>query len=134
MDLYSRRIVGWHLSSDMTEKLILVALQKAIRETQPPPGLIHHSDRGGQYAGKAYRAILARAEIQQSMSRADNCYDNAFMESCFATIKKELAITEYKTIWEATQELQRYVVYYNCERKHSALKYRTPVQFEAGQS
>lgn len=130
MDLYSRRIVGWHLSSNMTEELVLVALQGAIKQMQPVPGLIHHSDRGGQYAGTQYRATLSRAQLQQSMSRADNCYDNAFMESCNGTIKNELEMTEYRTIREAKSELQSYIAYYNFERKHSSLGYLTPVQFE----
>lgn len=131
MDLYSRRIVGWHLNSDMTENLVLTALRKAIRTCQPSPGTIHHTDRGGQYAGKQYRSILARAQMAQSMSRANDCYDNAFMESCFGTIKKETEMTEYKTMQEAKREIQSYISYYNFERKHSALGYRTPVQFES---
>ncbi len=86
MDLFSRRVLGWSIAAHMTELLVLDALQRAIRARQPPPGLIHHSDRGGQYAGHDYRAVLRRATMRQSMSRAANCYDNAFMESCFGTI------------------------------------------------
>ena len=95
VDLCSRRVVGWAIDGQMTELLVLDALQHAISARQPPPGLIHHSDRGGQYASQAYRAVLRRADIRQSMSRAANCYDNAFMESCFGTIKTELEMTEY---------------------------------------
>jgi putative transposase len=83
MDCSSRDLVGWAISDCMDEALTLAALQKAIRQSQPKPGLIHHSDRGGQYAGVKYRAVLRRALMVQSMSRADNCYDNAFMESCW---------------------------------------------------
>ena len=90
MDRCSRRIVGWDLQDHMRESLVLAALQGAIVLRQPPPGLIHHTDRGGQYAGIEYRRLLARAGMAQSMSRADNCYDNAFMESCFGTLKTEL--------------------------------------------
>jgi len=83
LDLCSRRVVGWSLAEQMTETLVLDALTHAVRDRQPAPGLVYHSDRGGQYASQAYRAVLRRAEFRQSMSRAANCYDNAFMESCF---------------------------------------------------
>jgi putative transposase len=131
MDLFSRRLVGWHLGKDMTEELVLAALRMAIRDRQPQPGLIHHTDRGGQYAGALYRGVLRRAEIRQSMSRADNCYDNAFMESCYGTIKTETEMTEYENYRKALRELLSYLPYYNTERKHSALGYLTPIQFEA---
>ena len=131
MDRYSRRIVGWHLSEDMTEALVLKALTKTIRTRQPDPSLIHHTDRGGQYAGTDYRRVLRRAAMLQSMSRPDNCYDNAFMESCFGTIKTELEMTEYENHRAAEGELSEYIAYYNLERKHSALDYLTPAQFEA---
>lgn len=130
MDLHSRRIVGWQLDKDMRQQLVLAALKKSIRLTQPSIGLVHHTDRGGQYAGKRYRSVLSRAEIIQSMSRPNNCYDNAFMESCFGTIKNELEMTDYKKISQAKREIQEYVQYYNFERKHSALGYQSPVQFE----
>src|SRR4029077_3338487 len=90
MDLYSRSIVGWELDEHMAEALVLAALRQAIAARQPAPVLIHHTDRGGQYAGGEYRQVLARARMEQSMSRPDNCYDNAFMESCFGTLKTEL--------------------------------------------
>lgn len=130
MDLYSRRFVGWELR-DMTEELTAHCLTYALRARQPPPGLIHHTDRGGQYAGRRYRTILRRASISQSMSRADNCYDNAFGESCFGTIKTELEMTEYESSGVARQEIRAYISYYNHERLHSALGYLSPVQFEA---
>ena len=130
MDRYSRRIIGWHLAEDMTEALVLKTLRSAIRTRQPPVNLIHHTDRGGQYAGTEYRAVLQRASIRQSMSRPDNCYDNAFMESGFGTIKTELEMTEYESHRAAEKELAEYLDYYNTQRKHSALDYRTPAQFE----
>ena len=92
--------------------------------------MIHHSDRGGQYAGKEYRKIIKRAGMKQSMSRAGDCYDNAFMESCFGTIKNELEMTEYKNYNEALKDIRDYISYYNFERKHSAIEYQTPNQFE----
>lgn len=130
MDLCSRRIIGWHIQDDMTEPLVLVMLRSAIQERQPRVGLIHHSDRGGQYAGRAYRAILRRAGIRQSMSRADNCYDNSFMESFIGTFKTELELTEYKDSGQARREAAEYIRYYNFERKHSALEYLSPARFE----
>lgn len=130
MDRYSRSIVGWRLDENMTEELVLPALRMAIRRRQPPAMLIHHTDRGGQYAGARYRALLRRAAFRQSMSRAANCYDNAFMESCFGTIKTELEMTEYENHRSALLTIGEYIDYYQTERKHSALGYLTPEQFE----
>jgi len=131
LDLYSRRVVGWSLAEHMTETLVLDVLQHAIRARQPPPELVHHSDRGGQYGGQMYRAVLRRAAMRQSMSRAANCYDNAFMESCFGTIKTELEMTEYEDCRQARSEIASYLAYYNTERRHSSLNYLSPAAFEA---
>ena len=133
MDRFTRRIVGWDFRDDMTEALTLRALKKSIRTIQPAVDLIHHTDRGGQYAGKAYRKVLSRAQMLQSMSRAGDCYDNAFMESCFGTIKNELEMTEYKSIKQAKRELTEYIHYYNTQRRHSSLGYLTPAQFEVAE-
>ena len=130
MDRFSRRIIGWNLADSMTEDLVIPVLRAAIRERQPAGDLIHHTDRGGQYASTRYREILRRANIRQSMSRADNCYDNAFMESGFGTFKTELEMTEYDHQRAARREIGDYIAYYNLERKHSALGYRSPHQFE----
>ncbi len=130
MDRCSRRIVGWSLQEDMQEGLVLQALRTAIRARRPPEGLIHHTDRGGQYAGTEYRAVLRRAGVRQSMSRPDNCYDNAFMESCFGTLKRELEMTEYENQRVASREIAEFIRYYNHDRKHSALEYLKPAQFE----
>lgn len=130
MDRFSRKLVGWKLGTDMTEQIVIDSLRMAIRTRKPKPGMIHHSDRGGQYAGKAYRRIISRARIKQSMSRAGDCYDNAFMESCFGTIKTELEMTEYRNYNEALRDIRDYISYYNFDRKHSALDYQTPSQFE----
>ena len=130
MDLYSRMIVGWSYEESMTEELVIRSLKDAITSRQPPPGLIHHSDRGGQYASASYRAILRRAGSRQSMSDADNCYDNAFMESCFGTIKTELELSEFADSRAAMRELAEYVSYYNVSRRHSSLGYLAPTEFE----
>ena len=104
MDRHSRRIVGWQLGEDMTEALVLAALSMAICTRSPEPQLIHHTDRGGQYAGKEYRAVLRRAEMLQSMSRAGDCYDNTFMESCFGIIKTEMEMAENENHGEVMKE------------------------------
>lgn len=130
MDLCSRKIVGWEYGSSMTDELVLGALRRAIQERQPPGGLIHHTDRGGQYASKRYRAVLRRSGMQQSMSAAENCYDNAFMESCFGTVKMELELVEYANGPEAVRELTSYIRYYNAERRHSSLGYVSPAEYE----
>lgn len=130
MDRYSRRIVGWDLQDHLRESLVLATLHEAIGLRQPKPGLIHHTDRGGQYAGTEYRNMLARARILQSMSRAENCYDNAFMESCFGTLKTELEMRAYASERMARKEIPDYIRYYNTRRRHSALEYQTPEEFE----
>jgi len=130
MDRCSRRIVGWDLQEHMRESLVLAALRAAIALRQPRPGLIHHTDRGGQYAGAQYRKMLARAGMAQSMSRAADCYDNAFMESCFGTIKTELEMEAYPNAHAARKEIPDYIRYYNTRRRHSALGYLTPEAYE----
>ncbi len=130
MDLYSRRIVAWELRDHMKESLVLAALRGAIALRDPRAGLIHHTDRGGQYAGREYRRVLERAEIRQSMSRADSCYDNAFMESCFGTIKTELEMECLENERVARSEIGAYIRYYNLRRRHSGLDYLTPDEFE----
>jgi len=134
MDLYSRMIIIWNLHKTMKEELVLSCLRKAIQSREVKPGLIHHTDRGGQYAGKAYRRLLKQWKIEQSMSRPDNCYDNAFMESCFGTLKRELEIEIYDDFKTARKEIGTYVRYYNEERIHSSLDYQTPEEFEQNQS
>jgi putative transposase len=131
MDRYSRDIVGWELDETMTDDLTLAALRMAIRDRQPPAQLIHHTDRGGQYASARYRAVLRRAGMRQSMSRAANVYDNAFMESCFGTFKTEMEMTEYESCRAARKEIAEYIAYYRTERKHSALGYFSPTHFES---
>lgn len=132
MDLYSRKIVGWASSSSLKTSLVKEALTMAYWQRKPGKGLIHHSDRGRQYASYAYQALLRRYEITPSMSRSGNCYDNAYMESFFGTLKRELVYGErHHTREEARLSIFEYVeVFYNRIRRHSALGYRSPEQYE----
>ena len=109
----------------------MFALRFDISGRQADADLIHHTDRGGQYVGAKYRRVLERARMFQSMSRADDCYDNAFMESCFGTIKRELEMERYEDKAVASKEIFGYIRYYNARRRHSSLGYLTPTEFEA---
>jgi putative transposase len=132
LDLFSRKIVGWAMRDHMRAELTIAALTMAIQRQKPPPGLIHHSDRGSQYAAADYRKVLGAAGMIQSMSRKGNCWDNAPMESCLGTIKTELVHeARYPTRDAARQDLFAYIEgYYNRQRLHSALGYITPEQAE----
>jgi transposase InsO family protein len=132
LDLYSRRIVGWAMSDSLERHLVIAALYMAIQRRQPPPGLLHHSDRGSQYASDDYQAVLTQAQMQCSMSRAGNCYDNAPIESFFGSLKTELVHhSHYQTKAEAKTDIFEYIeVFYNRIRRHSALAYQSPVNFE----
>ncbi len=105
----------------MDEGFVIAAFKQAIKARQPSPQLIHHTDRGGQYASLEYRKLLARAQMQQSMRRAGDCYDNAYMESCFGTLKTELEINNYDDLSQARQEISDDINYYNALRRHSSL-------------
>jgi len=133
LDLWSRRVVGWSSSDSLHSNLAVAALQMALRQRQPPQGLLHHSDRGIQYASGSYRTLLEVACIQSSMSRPGNPYDNAAMESFMATYKRECVglSGEYATRAQAALDFFTYAeIYYNRQRSHSALGYQTPVDFE----
>jgi putative transposase len=132
MDLFSRRIVGWHLDYHMQESLIATAFKKALQNRKPGKGLIVHSDRGGQYAGNYFRKLIGDNKLLQSMSRADNPYDNAFMESCFSRFKAELLQDgAFETIEDARTEIFEYLeMYYNTKRLHSSLNYQSPMAYE----
>lgn len=136
LDLYSRRIVGWSVSSRIDTALVLAALQMALCHRQPPAGLVFHSDRGVQYASLAYRRALALAEMIASMSRKANCYDNATMESFWSTLKLELLYrAEFENEAQVRQAVFEYVeVFYNRQRLHSSLGYRSPVEFECARN
>jgi len=131
-DLYSRRIVGWDMSDRMTADLVVRATTMAIQQRQPPAGLIHHSDRGGQYCSHAMRDLLQDHGVRASMSRKADCYDNAVAESFFATLKKELiSFADYTTRAEAKGAIFEYIeVFYNRRRRHSTLAYVSPVEYE----
>ena len=133
LDFYSRRIVGWATSSRLKRNLALRALHRAIAMRQPPPGLIHHSDRGSQYCSDDYRRLVKRAGMISSMSGKGNCYDNAIVETVFKTIKSELIWrTSFQTRWQAEKSIGRYIDgFYNPVRRHSALAYKSPITFEA---
>jgi putative transposase len=131
LDLASRRVVGWAARDRLDQELALSALRMALRHRKARGGL-HHSDRGVQYASRAYRQLLTSAHFTQSMSRAGDCWDNAVVESFFATLKKELLPSgpfESRTL--AVRELFEFIeIWYNRQRRHSSLGYRSPQQFE----
>jgi transposase InsO family protein len=131
-DLFSRKIVGWSMSDRIDSRLVVDALEMAIRRELPGEGLVAHSDRGVQYASEHYQNLLRRHDVTCSMSRKANCWDNAPMESFFATLKKELVHRHrYQTRDEARRSLFEYIeIFYNRVRRHSALGYISPAQFE----
>jgi len=132
LDLYSRKIVGWAVSQQIDTALVLLALSMALTHRQPPAGLVFHSDRGVQYASGDYRQALAAARLVASMSRKANCYDNAAMEAFWSTLKLELIYRRhFEDAGQLRQALFDYIeVFYNRQRLHSALGYRSPAEFE----
>lgn len=133
LDIFSRQVVGWALASHLKDDLPLAALKMALTRRTAGPGLLHHSDRGAQYASRAYRRLLAAHRVTASMSRPGNAYDNAPMESFFATLKSELLNhCHFQTRNQARRAIFEYIeVFYNRQRLHSALGYRSPVEFES---
>jgi putative transposase len=131
-DLYSRRVVGWAMGERIDSRLVVDALAMAVERRCPGAGLVAHSDRGSQYASDHYRRLLANRGITCSMSRRGNCWDNAPMESFFASLKKELVHHEdYQTRAEARASVFEYIeVFYNRVRRHSALGYKSPAEYE----
>jgi putative transposase len=132
MDLYSRKIIGFNMGSRLTKELAITALDRAMINQPPKEGLIHHSDRGSQYASIDYTDKLKQANITISMSRKGNCYDNACIESFHSALKKELIYQKkYRTRDEAMMSIFDYLVgFYNSKRIHSSLNYLSPSQFE----
>jgi len=132
MDLYSRQIVGWAMDRTLTRELVIRALRQAIGRRKPPQGLIHHSDRGCQYASLEYQSLLKEYGFLSSMSRKGDCYDNACIESFFHTLKVELIHRErYWTRVQARQSIFSYIEgYYNRVRLHSTLGYMSPYDYE----
>ena len=132
-DACSRRVVGWHLAAQMPTELVLHALEKALTLRQPAPGLIVHADRGSQYTSAACRARIALAGGLPSFSRPGNPYDNAQAEAGWSTLKTELLPggSPFASLEEARLEVAHYLdIYFNLDRRHSALGYRSPHQFE----
>jgi len=132
MKVRSRKIIGWSLKARLTKDLVIEALNKAMRQERAYTGVIHHSDRGSQYASHEYQDFLKEHGIMPSMCGRGNCYDNAYIESFFHTLKTELISFErYDTRQEARLSIFEYIeVFYNRERRHSALGYRSPVEYE----
>jgi len=133
IDLYSRKVVGWALDDHMRTELCLEALQRALAVRQPAAGLVHHSDRGSQYASAEYIAALDHACILQSMSRKGNCWDNAVAESCFGTLEQELGTTaRWTSVAHARTDVGAWIHgFYNDLRLHSSIGFHSPVEFEA---
>jgi transposase InsO family protein len=133
MDLRTRRIIGWAMADHMRVDLVIDALKMALGRGQPGEQLTHHSDRGSQYACRDYRQLLANHQITCSMSRTGNCYDNAVMESFWATLKtEEVYRNNYLTRRQAAAAIFTYIeIFYNRQRRHSALGYLSPEAFEA---
>jgi len=132
-DLFNKKIVGWSMQDHMRTSLVSQALSMAVKRERPAPGLIHHSDRGSQYASGAYRSLLDQFGMKASMSRRGNCYDNAPMESFWASLKKEQVHRQhYKTRAMARADIFDYIEsFYNTIRRHSALSNQSPIDFTA---
>jgi len=132
IDLFSRKIVGWSMSRWMSRRIVVKALQMAVEARQPTSGLIHHSDRGAQYTSDDFRNALTEHNIECSMSRNGNCYDNAVVESFFGVLKRErVNRTRYRTRDEARADIFEYIeVFYNRKRRHGYLGNISPVDFE----
>ena len=132
IDLYSRRIVGWSIDKQMTTSLVKRALMMAFNLRQPEKGLVHHSDRGSQYASHEYQGLLRQYQMQPSMSRKGNCWDNSPVERFFSSLKREwIGDQLYHSRSKAIADIREYLmVYYNSVRLHSTLGYKTPMEFE----
>jgi putative transposase len=132
LDMYSRKVVGWAMGTQMNRQLVIDALMMAIEQRRPAPGLVHHTDQGVVYATSAYRAILKEHAMVASMSRKGNCYDNAVAESFFGNLKNELTWHQtFETRTQARAAVFDYIeLFYNRERLHQTLDYVSPVRYE----
>ena len=132
LDLYSRRIVGWSMGKRMTTQLPLRALHMAVQHRRPPAGLLHHTDRGSQYASKEYQSALKAYGMFCSMSAKGRSYDNAVAESFFHSLKVELVYRKtFRSREDAISEVFKYIeTFYNNQRMHSTLDYKTPAEYE----
>jgi putative transposase len=131
LDLLARRVAGWATGLRLERELVLRALRSALERRRPAPGLLHHSDRGAQYASSDEQGLLAKAGMQASMSRKGNCWDNAAMERFFSSLKAELAQAVFDSRAAARSAVFDYSErFYNRKRRHSSLRYTTPFSFE----
>lgn len=131
VDLFSRRVVGWSMSAAMTAQLVTDALVMAIWRRGKPDALLHHSDRGSQYASEDFRAVLDKHGMRASMSRKGNCWDNAVTETLFGSLKVERLHGErFESIRQAKDAVLAWLLWYNRQRMHSTLKYLSPAEFE----
>lgn len=131
MDLFSRKIVGWSLQDHMRKDLVINAFKMGLARRRPKEGLLHHSDRGSQYASSDFQQILSQRNFRCSMSRRGECHDNAVVESFFNSLKSELILDDFKTKAQANTEIFEYIeAFYNRERLHSSLDYKSPWEFE----
>ena len=132
LDLFSRKVIGWAMAARREDDLVLAALRMALQARRPQAGLLHHSDRGSQYTSRDYQALLQAWGIEVSMSRKGDCYDNALMESFFATLKGECTDRhQWASHGQARQAIFEYLeVFYNRQRRHSSLDYLSPVAYE----
>jgi transposase InsO family protein len=132
LDLVSRRVIGWSMNSTIDTELVVSAMRAAIVSRKPPTGTIFHSDRGSQYASNDFRKLLNQFGFVQSMSRKGNCWDNAVSESFFGSLKADLGDPVYETREIARAKIFEYIeVWYNRERRHSTLGYRSPEDYES---
>jgi putative transposase len=129
LDLYARRVIGWSFSRQRTAHLPREALRMAIDQRRPAPGTLFHSDQGIEYAAHTFQSLLAAHQFEPSMSRRGNCYDNAHIESFFASLKLELG-GAFRSAADAIAKIRSYIYFYNHERRHSSLNYYSPVQYE----
>lgn len=136
LDLYNREVLGWSIGNSLETKLVLDALDMAMKKVGPDAEIIFHSDRGSQYASRAYRNFMKNKNIKPSMSRRGNCYDNAYVESWFSSLKKEsIYRRQYSTANELRALVFEYIeVWYNRKRKHSSLGYQSPVKYRLANS
>ena len=132
LDHYTRKVIGWSFSARHDAALVREALLMAVQHSAPDRQTIFHSDQGSEYASKEYRSVLEEAGLRISMSRKGHCWDNAHMESFFGTLKTEMVyFQKFNSLEEAVAYITDYICFYNCERLHSSLGYRSPTEFEA---
>lgn len=129
LDLFSRRVIGWAVSRQRTASLTREALRMAIHHRRPAPGTLFHSDQGIEYAANTFQSLLTQHQLTASMSRRGNCYDNAHLESFFSNLKLEMN-QDFACVTDAVQKIRDYLYFYNNQRRHSRLDFRSPVEYE----